>query len=160
MAPVHSLPDRPLPGAAQSGNRHGSIISAVKPAMSASTKAYLKLLSCAVLLAAGELLLKIGADGGAGAEASVLHFSALTQICTWLGIVLYVANFVVWLDVLKTTPVGVAYAVQSVVQLMVPVGAWVLLSEQISIGRGVGIALVFGGVLLVAAPSALADERR
>jgi drug/metabolite transporter (DMT)-like permease len=125
--------------------------------VSASTTAYLKLLFCAVLSAAAELCLKVGAVGG-GADAT-MNFSALAQAATWLGIVFFVAQFVVWLDVLRKTPVGIAFAVQSLVQLMVPIGAWALLNEQISAGRALGIALVFAGVLLAAAPSALADQR-
>jgi len=125
--------------------------------VSASTIAYLKLLFCAVLSAAAELCLKVGAAGGG--KDSTMNFSALAQAGTWLGIVFFVAQFVVWLHVLRKTPVGIAFAVQSVVQLMVPIGAWALLNEQISAGRALGIALVFAGVLLAAAPSALADER-
>ena len=125
--------------------------------VSASTTAYLKLLFCAVLSAAAELCLKVGAVGG-GTDAT-MNFSALAQAGTWLGIFFFVAQFFVWLHVLRKTPVGVAFAVQSVVQLMVPIGAWALLNEQISAGRALGIALVFAGVLLAAAPSALADER-
>ena len=125
--------------------------------VSASTKAYAKLLFCAVLCAAAELLMKVGAS--AGATDATMNFSALAHAGTWLGIVFYVANFGVWLDVLRTTPVGIAFAVQSVVQLMVPIGAWAFLNEQISAGRALGIALVFAGVFVAAAPSALADER-
>jgi multidrug transporter EmrE-like cation transporter len=125
--------------------------------VSASTNAVLKLLFCAVLSAAAEVFLKVGAEAG-GADAT-MNFSALTHAGTWLGIVFFVANFVVWLDVLRTVPVGVAFAVQSVVQLMVPIAAWAFLHEQISAGRALGIALVFAGVLFAAAPSALAEER-
>ena len=125
--------------------------------VSASTNAVLKLLFCAVLSAAAEVFLKVGADAG-GADAT-MNFSALTHAGTWFGIVFFVANFVVWLDVLRTVPVGIAFAVQSVVQLMVPVAAWAFLHEQISAGRALGIALVFAGVLIAAAPSALAEER-
>lgn len=127
--------------------------------VSASTTAYLKLLACAVLCAAAELLMKIGAVEGAGDTDAMLGFSALAHAGTWLGIVFFLANFMLWLDVLRTTPVGIAFAVQSVVQLMVPLGAWALLGEQISTGRALGIAFVFMGVVLAAAPSALAEER-
>jgi drug/metabolite transporter (DMT)-like permease len=43
--------------------------------------------------------------------------------------------------------------------LMVPVSAWLFLHEQISSGRALGILLVFAGVLVTAAPSAVAEER-
>jgi multidrug transporter EmrE-like cation transporter len=125
--------------------------------LSASTSAYLKLLFCAVLSAAAEVFLKVGADAG-GADAT-MNFSALAHAGTWIGIVFFVANFVVWLDVLRTVPVGIAFAVQAVVQLMVPVAAWAFLNEQISAGRALGIILVFAGVIVAAAPSALAEER-
>src|SRR5687767_13741501 len=119
--------------------------------LSTSTRAYLKLGACAVLLAAGELLLKIG--------ATAQPDSPMTHWVTWVGIVFYVLNFVAWLEALKTIPVGIAFAVQSVVQLMVPVAAWLFLHEHISSGRALGILLVFAGVLLAAAPSAVAEER-
>jgi drug/metabolite transporter (DMT)-like permease len=119
--------------------------------LSASTKAYLKLGACAGLLAAGELLLKIGAT--ANPTSPMMHWT------TWIGIVFYVLNFIAWLEALKTIPVGIAFAVQSIVQLMVPVSAWLLLHEHISSGRALGIVLVFVGVFLAAAPSAVADER-
>lgn len=119
--------------------------------LSASTKAYLKLGACAGLAAAGEVLLKIGAT--AQPDAPLTHWA------TWIGIVFYVLNFVAWLEALKNIPVGIAFAVQSVVQLIVPISAWLLLHEQISSGRALGILLVFAGVFLTAAPSAIADER-
>jgi drug/metabolite transporter (DMT)-like permease len=119
--------------------------------LTASTKAYLKLGACAGLLAAGELLLKIGAT--ANPTAPMMHW------VTWIGIVFYVLNFIAWLEALKTIPVGIAFAVQSIVQLMVPISAWLLLHEHISAGRALGIVMVFVGVFLAAAPSAVADER-
>ena len=123
-------------------------------------KTYARLVFCASLLAGAELLLKIGAVAGAAqTDGGAVTASALGQMTTWLGIALYIANFVMWLDVLRTTPVGVAYAVQSIVQLMVPVGAWAVLHEQITAGRALGIGLVFIGVLLAAGPSSLADEK-
>jgi drug/metabolite transporter (DMT)-like permease len=123
----------------------------ISPKLSASTKAYLKLGACAGLAAAGELLLKIGAT--AQPDAPLTHWA------TWIGIVFYILNFVAWLEALKTIPVGIAFAVQSIVQLIVPVSAWLVLHEQISSARAIGILLVFVGVFLAAAPSAIADER-
>lgn len=136
-----------------------SILPGTALALSASTRAYVKLVVCAALLALAELLLKIGATGDAAQADAVMNFSAMARMATWLGIALYVGNFLVWLDVLRTIPVGIAFAVQSVVQLIVPIAAWAFLNEQISAGRAVGIALVFLGVLVAAAPSAVADER-
>jgi hypothetical protein len=60
--------------------------------LSARAKAYIKLGACAGLLAAGELLLKIGAT--AQPDAPMTHWA------TWIGIVFYVLNFVAWLEAL------------------------------------------------------------
>ena len=128
-----------------------STLPAFSLKLAASTKAYLKLGACAGLAAAGEVLLKIGAT--AQPDAPLTHWA------TWIGIVFYVLNFVAWLEALKTIPVGVAFAVQSIVQLIVPISAWLVLHEQISSARALGILLVFVGVFLAAAPSAIADER-
>src|SRR5258708_10929310 len=103
--------------------------------LSASAKAYLKLGACAGLLAAGELLLKIG--------ATAQPDSPMTHWATWIGIVFYVLNFVAWLEALKTIPLGIAFAVQSIVQLMVPISALLFLHAQLSSRRARGILLVF-----------------
>src|ERR1700761_3634185 len=128
-----------------------SILPAPGFRLSASTKAYLKLGACAGLLAAGDLLLKVG--------ATAQPDSPMTHWATWIGIIFYVLNFVAWLEALKTIPVGIAFAVQSIVQLIVPISAWLFLHEQISSSRGLGILLVFVSVFLAAAPSAVAEER-
>jgi multidrug transporter EmrE-like cation transporter len=127
--------------------------------VSASTNNYIKLLLGAFLLAGGEVLLKVGSGTSTGDADSMLNFAALAHAGTWLGIILYVANFAVWLDVLRTMPVGIAFSIQSVIQLIVPIAASAFLNEQISVGRALGITLVFAGVLLAAAPSARAEER-
>ena len=92
-----------------------STLPGVSLKLSASAKAYLKLGACAGLAAAGEVLLKIGAS--AQPDAPLTHWA------TWIGIVFYVLNFVAWLEALKTIPVSIAFAVQSVVQLIVPISA-------------------------------------
>ena len=125
--------------------------------VSATTINYLKLLLGAVMLAGGEVLLKVGSDAGGG--DAMMNFAALAHAGTWFGIILYVANFIVWLDVLRTMPVGIAFAVQSVIQLLVPIAASAILGEHISLGRASGIILVFVGVMLAAASSAKAEER-
>jgi drug/metabolite transporter (DMT)-like permease len=127
--------------------------------VSASTSNYIKLLLGAVMLAGGEVLLKVGSGTSTGDADSMLNFAALMHAGTWFGIILYVANFAVWLDVLRTMPVGIAFAVQSVIQLLVPIAASAILKEQISMGRAFGILLVFAGVLLAAASSAKAEGR-
>ena len=121
---------------------------------------YLLLVAAQFLITAAEVLLKKGASGsmaGTG-ETEVLGFTALTSGTTWLGIVFYTASFAIWLHVLRHLPVSVAYALASIVHVLVPTAAWLFLGETISLIRAAGIALVLCGVLLVAAPAAKAEE--
>lgn len=121
---------------------------------------YLQLIAGQVLITAAEVLLKKGAAGSvAGAnESEVLGVTALTSGTTWLGIVLYTLSFLIWLHVLRLLPLTRAYALASIVHVLVPAAAWMFLDETISLTRAAGIALVLCGVVLVAAPAAKAEE--
>jgi drug/metabolite transporter (DMT)-like permease len=111
----------------------------------------------ALLVTASELLLKKGASSVGG--DSLLGLQALASAWTWLGIVTYVLSFASWLYVLRFVPLGVAFAMINVVHVLVPVGSWLLLGEQISSRRWLGITLVLLGILLVARTVADAEEK-
>ena len=115
----------------------------------------------AVLLSVAEVCLKAGAvtDFDGPAAADLLNIAALASLSTWVGIVLYVFSFVIWLHVLRLMPLTEAYALINVVHILVPGAAFIFLHETISPRRGIGIVLVFVGTLLVAAPSAAAEEK-
>ena len=121
---------------------------------------YLQLLGAQVLITAAEVLLKKGAVASV-AEAGgpeVLGLAALASGATWLGILLYIVSFLIWLHVLRLLPLTQAYALASMVHVLVPTAAWLFLNETISSTRAAGIAFVLVGVLLVAAPAAKAEE--
>ncbi len=101
-------------------------------------KPYAAIGAGALLITAAELLLKTGAMHG-----------ALRSGWTWLGILTYLLSFVCWLYVLRKLPLSIAYALISIVQVLVPLGAWIFLGESISMHRWLGIACVLGGTLLV-----------
>jgi drug/metabolite transporter (DMT)-like permease len=121
---------------------------------------YFQLGLSAVLITAAEVLLKHGAVtttpllGG----YEILGLGALVSGTTWLGIALLILSFASWVYVLRALPLTQAYALISIVHILVPAAAWLLLSESISLTRGAGIALVLGGTILVAAPAAKAEE--
>lgn len=117
---------------------------------------YLQLIGSALLLTAAEILLKVGATGAA--SSGLFNLEALGHLPTWAGIALYIASFAIWLNVLRTMPVSVAYAMSSLVHLTVPIAAWMFLGEHIGPNRMAGIALVFAGTLLVAVPTASAEK--
>ena len=63
-----------------------------------------------------------------------------------------------WLYVLGHVPLSIAYGLITIVQVLVPLGAWVFLGETISAWRWVAIACVLCGTLLVARSAAKIEE--
>ncbi|HJT16693.1 MAG TPA: EamA family transporter [Thermoanaerobaculia bacterium] len=102
----------------------------------------------ALLVTASELLLKTGATRG-----------ALLSGWTWLGIFTYILSFASWLYVLRKMPLSIAYSLITIVQVLVPLGAWIFLREQISPVRWAGIACVLCGTLMVGRSAATIEER-
>jgi drug/metabolite transporter (DMT)-like permease len=102
----------------------------------------------ALLITASELLLKKGASSGE--VVGIFGIGALASRWTWLGILTYLLSFASWLYVLRQLPLGVAFALINIVHVLVPLGAWLLLGEMISLQRWIGIACVVGGTALVA----------
>ena len=102
----------------------------------------------ALLVTASELLLKTGATRG-----------ALLSGWTWLGIFTYILSLGSWLYVLRKLPLSVAYGLITIVQVLVPLGAWIFLHEQISAVRWAGIACVLCGTLMVGRSAAAIEER-
>jgi undecaprenyl phosphate-alpha-L-ara4N flippase subunit ArnF len=115
----------------------------------------------ALLTSVAEILLKKGAvsaDPIAGLP-DWAGAAALASGWTWLGIAAYIGSFLSWLRVLRVVPLNIAYSLVSVAQVLVPIGAAVVLDEHVSRWRWAGIALVLSGVLLLINVAARAEER-
>jgi multidrug transporter EmrE-like cation transporter len=120
--------------------------------------AYVQIALGSLSVTASELLMKSGASAQAGI-IGVFGISALTSGRTWIGIVLYCLSFVSWVQVLRTIPLGIAYGLINVVHILIPLGCWIFLHEEISPQRWAGIALVLAGLLLVIKPMAKVEEK-
>ncbi len=88
-----------------------------------------------------------------------LGFSTLASGWTWLGIAVYIFNFLCWLHVLRHLQLHLAFILMSSVHALVPLGSWFFLGESISLRRWLGIALVLAGIVLVAKPAMQAEEK-
>ena len=108
-----------------------------------------------------ELLLKRGATEIAEPESGLswTGVNGLTSPLVWWAILFIIASFISWLYVLRYISLSVAYPLSRVVDVLVPLGCWFFLSEQISGLRWCGIALVVTGLALVAKPIAKMEER-
>jgi drug/metabolite transporter (DMT)-like permease len=102
----------------------------------------------ALLVTASELLLKLGATSAR--DVGWFGVGALASAWTWAGIATYLLSFGSWLYVLRKLPLSVAVSLMSMTYVLVPLSAWLLLHESISMQRLVGIVLVLCGTVLVA----------
>jgi drug/metabolite transporter (DMT)-like permease len=119
-------------------------------------------LNCA-LMASAELLLKVGATEQSGIAAPEwLKGTGLTTLGSWWtigGIAVYILAFLNWLYVLRWIALNVAYLVTSSVQVLIALGAWLLLGEEINLVRWGGIVLITAGTVFSAQASAEAEEK-
>jgi len=141
----------------------GPFMTTTKPPSAWYLNPYVHLgLNC-VLMAASELLLKVGATEQSGIAAPEwLKGTGLTTLGSWWtigGIAVYILAFVNWLYVLRWIALNLAYLVTSSVQVLIALGAWLLLGEEISRLRWGGIALITAGILFCAQSSSRAEEK-
>ncbi len=122
---------------------------------------YLQIFLTVLLTAAGQILLKIGADQSAANDSvwSWLGVAELGSGWTWLGIVALVGSFGGWLYALRFLPLGLAFALTNGVHIFVPIGSWLFLHETIGLLRGSGIAIIVAGIVLLAHSVAKAEEK-
>ena len=107
-----------------------------------------------------ELLLKRGAADTANLSASWswTGLSGLASIYVWIAIGFVILSLITWLYVLRYIPLSIAFPISQAVHVLVPLGSWLVLGENIIGLRWVGIALVSLGLAVVARPVARLEE--
>jgi drug/metabolite transporter (DMT)-like permease len=108
-----------------------------------------------------ELLLKRGAAETANLSSrwSWTGLSGLASIYVWIGIVFVILSLITWLYVLRYIPLSIAFPISQAVHVLVPLGSWLVLGENIIGLRWGGIALVSLGLAVVAQPVARFEEK-
>jgi multidrug transporter EmrE-like cation transporter len=107
-----------------------------------------------------ELLLKRGAVETANPDSSWswTGLSGLGSIYVWIAIVFVILSLLTWLYVLRYLPLSIAFPISQAVHVLVPLGSWLILGENIVTLRWIGIAFVSLGLLVVAKPIARIEE--
>jgi drug/metabolite transporter (DMT)-like permease len=107
-----------------------------------------------------EVLLKRGAAETANLSArwSWTGLTGLASIYVWVAIVFVILSLVTWLYVLRYIPLSIAFPISQAVHVLVPLGSWFVLGENIVTMRWIGIALVSLGLAVVARPVARLEE--
>lgn len=109
-----------------------------------------------MLTAASEMAKKHGADSAVA--QSVIDVSQLRSPWVWLSVILGIGGLLCWLNALRTVKLSVAFNLSGLQHVLVPLGSWWLLGEQIGGIQWLGIALVFLGVMITAPAVAHAEE--
>jgi drug/metabolite transporter (DMT)-like permease len=107
-----------------------------------------------------ELLLKRGAAETANPNSSWswTGLSGLGSIYVWIAIVFVIVSLLTWLYVLRYLPLSIAFPFSQAVHVLVPLGSWLILGENIVTLRWIGIAVVSLGLAVVAKPIARIEE--
>lgn len=106
------------------------------------------LLLTPLLISAGQILFNLtSARTGAADASGLLAMLADPYLITALAI--YGFGTIVWVYVLKSVPLTVAYPFMALTFCAVPLLAWWLLGETLSFRYAVGAALIIAGLLVV-----------
>jgi drug/metabolite transporter (DMT)-like permease len=121
---------------------------------------WLHLAISVICVAIYELLLKRGATETANPNSSWswTGLSGLGSIYVWIAIVFVILSLITWLYVLRYLPLSIAFPISQSVHVLVPLGSWLVLGENIITLRWIGIALVSLGLAIVAKPVARLEE--
>ncbi len=101
-----------------------------------------------LLISIGQILFKLTSERTGGADLGGIA-GMVTDPYLIAAIAIYGFGTVVWIYVLKAVPLTVAYPFMALTFCAVPLLAWGLLGEALTLKYGVGAALIVAGLLVV-----------
>ena len=104
------------------------------------------ILGAAALSAAGQLLLKSGAQGLASLSRFEFLVGAVRDTRVLAGIAAWGASTVCWLYVLRVAPLSRAYLLSSLTYVLIPLASIFLFGEQLRRTHALGMILILVGV--------------
>ena len=109
-----------------------------------SLVSFMMLLAASLAAAAGQLLLKVGAQ-------HKTHLAEFINAAIAAGLLLYLCGTVLWIYVLSKEKLVVVYAFTALTFVLVYLGAVLTLGESLTLKAGGGVLLVLAGLYLLAA---------
>ncbi|KIH82208.1 EamA family transporter [Pseudomonas batumici] len=99
----------------------------------------------------GQIATKIGGDQLGQMDFSLqwLH-AVLLNPGVWVAISCYIGAFFVWMLILRRSTLSLAFPLSSLVFVAVLLASWLGLNEQISLLHWLGVAVIIGGIALLA----------
>jgi drug/metabolite transporter (DMT)-like permease len=113
-----------------------------------TTRWLLLTLVCVVLLAAGQMLFKVAAAQWRIDGWSWATWRGFLSPAMLLALVLYALTTVLWVYILRTVPLTIAFPLYALVFLLVPVSAHLLLGESLSWNTLIGGVMIVLGVII------------
>ena len=110
---------------------------------------FVQLVGFSVLLSVGQLLLKRAALQVADetALAAILKLSFSPTL--WVALILYGVATVLWILILRTVPLSLAYPFVALGFVLLPLLSWWLYDEKLGMSLLAGTGLIVCGVLVV-----------
>lgn len=100
---------------------------------------------------AGQIATKVGGDQLGQMNFNLRWLQAVTvNPGVWFAIACYIGAFFVWMLILRRSSLSLAFPLSSLVFVGVLLGSWLGLGEQISVLHWVGVAVIMGGIALLA----------
>jgi drug/metabolite transporter (DMT)-like permease len=99
-------------------------------------------------MAGGQLLFKLGAPAWQGDSLSSWILSFLKNPFLVTAIFLYAITILIWIYVLRTLPLSLAYPLTALSYVIVPIFSYLFLHEKISWQTAAGCALIIVGVVV------------
>lgn len=113
--------------------------------------AYILVFVCVLALAAGQLIFKyVGSRVSSLAPAELLSQPDVALIFG-AGVALYGVTTILWVLALRDLPLSRAYLFVALAFVIVPVGAWLVLGEKLTLNYFIGVALIVSGIVISAA---------
>ena len=99
----------------------------------------------------GQIATKVGGDQLGQTDFSLqwLH-AVLLNPGVWVAVACYIGAFFVWMLILRRSTLSLAFPLSSLVFVAVLLASWLGLNEQIGLLHWIGVAVIIGGIALLA----------
>jgi drug/metabolite transporter (DMT)-like permease len=101
------------------------------------------LLTCALMLAIGQILFKRTAETAGSLNSFNSVLTLVTIPSFWIAGILYAGSTIIWIKLLQTVPLSRAYPFSALGFVLVPMAAYLFFKESIT------PQYIFGGLLII-----------
>lgn len=103
----------------------------------------------ALLLAAGQFMFKFAAQSSPSLSSLQGFVGLALSPWLWIALTLYGTATLLWIFILQRVPLSLAYPFSALGFVIVPVVAWLVFHEPLTLRYGLGVALILGGLFVL-----------